>query len=350
MMDSDIILRTKYKLYVTLGAQTRDLFLRLRGFLHGLRYITRFSIHKVAKKNIFYFVIDPNFKHHPGLADRIKGLLSCYYIANRNGYQFKIVDSIPQGISKYMSPANYNWISDFSELEYSLTETRFFIYTPLRYGLNSKLKKDKQYHCYCYQGDDIFYKNGSEYIKPFRDLFVQLFRPSDLVQKAINASGLEYRRYIAVHARFINALEPFESSRYPTLPEDRKKDLIKRCIVALKLICQREKLPVVMFSDSKIFLEQARTLPVIVLETKNISHISFADDTVLQIKTYLDFFLISRAATLYRLNAKELHATNFSLYAAFAGDVKTVDVHLPDNYCTDSHRYKFVEYIDIYAH
>jgi len=319
------ILRIRRKLYYALGKNIRNLFFKLRNDIFYARYLPIFNLRKAKNINVFYFIIDPKYKHHPGLADRLKAILGCYYIAKSNGYDFRIIDKQENGITEYMIPVKKDWIADSSKIEYSAIHTRFFSYSA-RCGINYKLTPNKQYHCYCYQGDDLFYQNGLEYINNFHNLYTEMFCPSDYMKNIIRKTELKEKEYVAVHARFINALESFESSRYPTLSEKEQQVLIKRCLNALEKICMESTLPVVMFSDSKKFLDKAKSLPLVILETKNISHMSFVCDKDSLAKTYLDFFLITKAAKAYRLCAPELRATNFSLYAAYAGGIEAEDI------------------------
>lgn len=285
---------------------------------------------KIEKRNLFFFILDKNFKHHPGLADRLKAITSCYYIARNNGYEFKLIDQTACGIKDFLIPEQRTLLASEEDLEFSLFDTKLFYYSASTSSPQTRLKPDKQYHCYCYQGDDLFFHNGGDYIKKFNLLFNELFSPTPILIDLINATGLQEKQYVAIHSRFVNSLGSFESSRYPTLKPQQQEDLINRCLNGILNICNKEDKDVVLFSDSKLFLEHAKILPVRILDTKNISHISINNNRSVLAKTYLDFMLISRAAKVYRLcsNEKELHLTNFSYYAAFAGGIEASDVEV----------------------
>lgn len=105
---------------------------------------------------------------HPGLADRLKAILGCYYIAKQNGYSFKIVWREPFPLGDFLSESQVRWLCDGNGPAYSIRNTRFFIYSGLRKGLDCKLRPNKEYVCCCYKGDDLFYVNGvSDFDKRF---------------------------------------------------------------------------------------------------------------------------------------------------------------------------------------
>lgn len=117
--------------------------------------------------NVFYFVFDPHYSH-PGMADRLKSILGCYYIAKQNGYSFKIVWREPFPLGDFLSESQVRWQCDGNGPAYSIRNTRFFIYSGLRKGLGCKLRPNKEYVCCCYKGDDLFYVNGvSDFDKRF---------------------------------------------------------------------------------------------------------------------------------------------------------------------------------------
>ena len=316
----------KNKINSAIGQQGKELLTAVRGMVWQLRYLRKFSFAHSRHTGIFYFIIEPRYKH-PGLADRLKAIVSCYHIAKNNGYEFKIIAEEPFLLSDYLSPAATNWVAERKDLEYSIPDTRFFIYSALRKGTDCKLKPGKQYHCYCYKGDDLFYVNGLPYEQQFKNLFHQLFKPAPLLAHAIEATGLRNTEYVAIHIRFVNALGCFENQKYPTLPPSRQQELILRCHNAIQLIQQsHHNTPVYVFSDSKRFIQSLADMPVKVLSSQNIAHLSHTTDKNEMAKTFLDFFIISQAKEVYRLVAKELYWTNFSLYAAIVGGKKIKEI------------------------
>lgn len=320
--------KIKYFIYRIGGQRGKELLTVLKGILFEIRYVRRATLMPSPNANVFHFVFDPHYSH-PGLADRLKAILGCYYIAKQNGYSFKIVWREPFPLSDFLSESRVRWQCDGHGPAYSIRNTRFFIYSGLRKGLGCKLRPNKEYVCCCYKGDDLFYVNGvSDFDKRFGSLFNELFQPSDMMRRLLAGTGLTAKGYVSVHARFVNALGQFESSKYPILPVERQKDLLSRCRAAVGRVAEDTDLPVVIFSDSKRFLREVEDLPVIVLDSDSICHLSKTSDFSAFAKTFLDFFVISQSKKLYRLCAPELYATNFSLYASFAGNTEEEDIQV----------------------
>ncbi len=313
--------------YAQHGHKVGELKKTIQGFLFHLRFFFRFRFRKASKKNIFYFVYDPSFKH-PGLADRLKAIVYCYYITKQSGYSFKLIYTKPFVWADYLEPNLVDWIASPQDLEYSVADTRLFIYTARRTGINFRLTPERQYHCYCYQGDDLFYQTGHPYGQYFGELFNELFRVSPKLQAAIDASGLVPKTYISVHIRFVNALDSFERKKYPTLSESKQLQLISRCRNAIKKIACQSDMPVYVFSDSKSFLDSLSDLPVQKLDVSGIAHISHTEDERAILKTFVDWFCIANSKVVYRLLADELYQTNFSLYAALINDTKVIDYNV----------------------
>jgi hypothetical protein len=323
-MNLPFIQKTNYERH---GQKIAELKKTIQGFLFHLRFIPRFRFRNATRKNIFYFVFDPKFKH-PGLADRLKAIIYCYYIAKNSGYTFKVVFSHPFRLADYLTENETDWEASWDELEYSVTDTRFFIYTARRTGTEYRLPSGRQYHCYCYKGDDLFYQTGHEYGMYFKELFTELFRPSQYLQKAIESIGLKPKSYISVHIRFVNALGTFERSKYPTLTADRQEDLINRCHTALRDIANNTQLPVYVFSDSSRFLDTLTGLPVQCIDHTAVAHISHTTERETVIKTFVDWYLIANSNKVYRLLSEELYKTNFSLYASLIGGIRAIDLHI----------------------
>lgn len=303
----------------------RNISTFIRNSITNSKFLLKCSFKTIKKTDTFYFVISPS-KKHPGLADRIKAIISCYNEAKLNGLSFKIIYKEPFVLEEYLKPSteNNNWIADYNDLEYSYIKTRF-VNEDSTWHL--KVKKGKQYHCYNYKGDllpEVFSNSNERWC----DLFSELFTPNDEIQQMIKNTGLKRKTYAAVHLRFVNALENFEKGYGNNLNTDEEKlDLIKRCHDGLKRIiaeCKNKNInTVVVFSDSKKFLDTLADFPVVVLNPDSIGHISFDNDKANITKTFLDFFVISNAAIVYRIGAKEMYMSScFALCAARVGDIK----------------------------
>ena len=64
----------------------------------------------------------------------------------------------------------------------------------------------------------------------WRNLFLELFKPSQALNECLNCCSLDSSGYVAVHLRFVNALENFEKDQFNSLTEDKRENLIQRCL------------------------------------------------------------------------------------------------------------------------
>lgn len=243
--------------------------------------------------------------------------------------EFRIVFKVPFKLEDFLTPTNriHSWVADFDELEYSFFETRFVSeHRTWSFKANPKC----QYHCYNYTGDiipEVFEDTGYQWT----DLYNELFTPSVEIQQAINDIGIPAKSYIAVHLRFVNALESFEEGYYNELKTEAKKQaLIDRCLKGIRqIMLQHPKHQVMIFSDSKRFIGECTDLGVITLPSDNIGHMCFDNNHKYLVKTFLDQYMISRAAKVYKIIAIEMYSSScFSICGARIGGIpfETIEV------------------------
>lgn len=116
-------------------------------FENRIKKIGKYRFRRSKRNGYFYFYLDPSIKH-PGLADRLKAIVSCYYISKQNGYKYKIVFDTPFSLKDYLMPNAVEWYSKENEIEFSILDTKIFDYT----GELVYLKPNKYYICYNYSG------------------------------------------------------------------------------------------------------------------------------------------------------------------------------------------------------
>lgn len=294
----------------------------LRMLRRNVGYASKFTCGKVKNIDSFFFVIDPKFKH-PGLADRIKAIIACYNESKKNGLKFKIIFKEPFRLEDYLKPANevIDWVADYGDLEYSISYTRFV--NEIR-GWNLRAHQGYQYHCYNYKGDiipEVFEDTGYHWA----DLYNELFTPSLEIQRAIDATRIDAKTYVAIHLRFVNALECFEEGHYNRLTtEEEKEALMQRCRNGILDIKHRHSSDKIMvFSDSKCFMRSLDGLGVITLNSESVGHVCFDSNHEQLLKTFLDQYMISRAIKVYMITAPEMYGSScFSLCGARIGGVK----------------------------
>lgn len=302
----------------------------MRYFVRSCRYYLKYYSFREDKDvtgHTLYFIIDPEIEH-PGLSDRYKAIIGCYYIARQNEFDFKIIFEYPFLLNDYLNVNKYDWVADRTDLSYSLKNARIIPYNGG--GKVPRLKQSvKQYHVYSYIGYDILETNRvSDYKRIWGELYNDLFKPKGFIVQRIKEAGFVKDNYIAVHLRFVNALEHFEGNQFNVLSGEKKEALILRCLTGIRtIISENKEFPVLVFSDSNVFLNRVKELPVHVLDGE-IGHISFENSRDVITKTFVDFYMISDARRIYVIHAPEMYGTVFSYYAALSGmkDVITVQV------------------------
>ncbi|WP_257606493.1 hypothetical protein [Gabonia massiliensis] len=275
---------------------------------------------KVVTGNTVFFIIDPQISH-PGLVDRFKAIIGSYYIAKQSGFNFKIIFDYPFSLHKYLNTNKHNWVGSTEELSYSIRNSRI-----ISYNGSGKIptlnKKINQYHIYCYIGYDILLTNHvHNYTDLWSELFQELFRPQKILQKRLEELKLP-QKYIAVHLRFVNALENFEENQFNFLSEEKKQKLIERCLNAISSIINKNpNKKIYIFSDSQTFLDIIQKLPIYTIKGP-VGHISFhGENDAIIMKTFIDFYAISQAEKVIQILAPEMYNTVFSYYAAILGKI-----------------------------
>ena len=293
-----------------------------------IRYYRKMRFKKVNNKNVFYMVFEP-FRGHPGLADRMKAIISTYSLSKSNCYDFKIFFKTPFDLAEYLTPKKNCCIDTLDELEYSVADTRLFHEVSWRKQI--KLSPNKQYHCYQYSGNlmpRVFPHTGYKWC----DLFHELFKPSEKLQKAYEQLNIAPKSYVCVHIRFVNALERFENTFFDNhLETQEERDaLIARCKEGIKKVINEHKnTAVYVFSDSKLFLNSLNDLPVLTLDSSAVEHVSKAKSDSATLKTFIDLYVMSQSNAVYRFCAPEIYSiSHYALLAATIGDIPFYDLNV----------------------
>lgn len=293
-------------------------------FILNCKYYLKMRWRKARKTNVLYFVFEPT-QRHPGLADRIKAIVSLYNVAKANNYHFKFFFETPFKLQDYLIP-RFDWVLNREGMEYSIADTR--IINECNWRHIKKLTANKQYHCYNYVGNDIPWQFPDTGYK-WQALFNELFLPCEDLKHAYRELGLEGTHFITVQLRFVNALERFEETFFDNYIENEEDRLYliakcKKCINDIQV--ENPQMPIYVFSDSKVFLDSLHGLPVHVLDNKNIGHTSDNNNPNSLLKTFLDLYVMSKSEKIYRIKAKELYNDScFALLASRIGDVTFID-------------------------
>jgi hypothetical protein len=286
------------------------------------------SLDKEVKGNTVFFIIDSK-NEHPGLTDRLKPTIFISYIARLNDFGFKIIFDHPFLLSDFLNENEINWKATYEDLSFSVKNSRI-----IAYDGNKKIplldKRIKQYHIYIYNEGNLFLKNNIlNWTILWGGIFNSLFKPSVSLTTEIKNTNFEKGNYIAVHFRFVNALDSFEQGYFNSLNHSDGEKLIERCLKMLfKLKEESEGREILIFSDSQRFIGIAKENGFSTLSGK-IGHISFSgNDSNVAFKTFVDFYMMARASQVYRTHAPEMYKSAFCYYAALTGGKEAIDLEI----------------------
>ena len=162
----------------------------------------------------------------------------------------------------------------------------------------------------------------------FRKCFNELFRPSEALQTALDEQAKKLGTdYYAVTLRFQQLLGDFVEEAHFTIlsPEDAQL-LMDRCVEQIDKLYQRlpEKKLVLVTSDSEHFLQYAaKRLDYVYVVSGPLAHMDWTENIPFEtnLKSFLDFYMISRAKRAYLLQTGKMYNSGFPRRAAQAGGV-----------------------------
>ncbi len=289
----------------------KNLFVRVKFYKSGAE--------KVDGNQLVFFVKEGYPQAHPGLVDRFKAIVGLYYIAKCNGFDFRLVYDTPFSLNKYLQPNQYDW-SRTDSVNKKWKNVKLMEYGGFK-EIPQLSKEIPQYHCYYYEGLNILKMAKVEnWTKLWGNLYRELFKPSDYLNGLLKANIPE-ENYVAIHVRFVNALENFEKGYESNLSEAQKQQLIERCLGKIGEIKDKEQKEVYIFSDSTRFLTEVRKKDYRTLPIENIGHISFQNDSSVHDKTFIDFYAMSMGDKVYSIQGEHVYTSVFSQFAAIVGNV-----------------------------
>lgn len=258
-----------------------------------------------------------------GLADRLRGILSTYYICKNKKLNYKLFFISPFKLEEFLVPAEYDWriaenVICRKGCELVLLDTidnsNYHKNKQKKY-LESKLKKRrKQIHVYT--------NAAFSYDYDYYSLFNELFKPSKRLEKSIsyyiNKIGKDY---ISVSTRFMGLLGDFnETSCGPNrLSEEDSILLLNKVLKQVESIHTiHPNKTILLTSDSCTFLDYSKRLPYVYIIPGNITHIDNKQDSSdyeKYEKTFIDFFMIANANEVFLIRTGKMMKSGFS-YAA----------------------------------
>jgi len=262
---------------------------------------------------------------HGGIADRLRGIVSSYYVCKQMGYDFRIFFNHPFLLEDYLEPADVDWRITKDELCYNSTDAE-----PMFCGSNGTFvepffqklwfkkrfrEAKKQLHVYT---NALLLPRSKRYGECFRELF----RPSERVEQALAKYSEPLKGgYIAVSLRFIGLLDDFVERDGKHISSEEQLLLMDRCVAQINKLYDKlpKKKKVLLTSDSTRFLNYAaEKLDFVFFIPGDVVHIDYQDETSdnVNIKLFLDMLMISRAEQAFLLQTNQMYNSGFPRRAA----------------------------------
>ena len=267
---------------------------------------------------------------HGGIADRLRGAVSAYYVCREMGYDFRIFFNHPFRLDDYLVPNTYDWRISQDELCYHPADAEamfcgsngtyvepFFQKLWLRKRFR---EARKQLHVYT---NALLLPRSKRY----GELARELFRPSEKLEQALARYSQPLQGgYYTMSLRFIGLLDDFTERDGKHIAPQEQQLLMDRCIAQIQKIYQRlnTRKRVLLTSDSQRFLKYAaERLDFVYYIPGDIVHIDYQDATSddVNIKLFVDMMLISRAERAFLLQTGGMYNSGFPRRAAQMGSV-----------------------------
>jgi hypothetical protein len=281
---------------------------------------TTFSADK-RNQPMLISVIDKNRKSQ-GLTDRFKGIVSVFALSKALNVPFKCDFVQPFQLSEFLIPNNYNWLPESNELSLNRSEVRYRILRkePTIKKILNVLPLKKQIRVYANVDylDEINKRFNKNY--QWGELFNELFKTTEPVTEQLNfySKKLPEGKFIACVFRFQTLLGDFEEYKYKSLSFLEREELIEKNINSLKKIVAATNCPVLVTSDSVGFLEIVSKMEDVFTIPGKVVHMDCVLDeqNEVYLKSFVDFFMLSKAERVYSIGTKIMYPTNFPVYAA----------------------------------
>lgn len=267
-----------------------------------------------------------------GICDRFKGMISAYAWSKANGYRFTLYHKYPYDIAALLRPASYDWESGLSVSACGKDKKNVRLFIARGERGRRFLNFEPARRPVIYFGNiDILPLINSKYKTCFKwgELFNELFKPSEILQSEIEKYQPK-EPYIAVVFRFQQLLGDFKEKHYKRLKnENERRLLIGKCLDTIADIRSRNNgAHILVTSDSQTFLEKAGTLEGVSIVPGKRIHVQFSNDGNIQdyMKSFVDFFLLSKAVKIYRVRIGRMYNTEFPVCAARLSDIEVIDI------------------------
>lgn len=287
------------------------------------------NVYNTSLNNCIIYMCN-GYTWHGGLADRLKGIVSVFEWCKKHNKCFSIHFTYPFNLYNYLVPNKYNWSIGQNKITYNGSVPKICLMEPrtcykkeiknnsyilLNKWMNENLNIDTQIH---------IYTNMNSGIKNFSPLFNELFKPSERLQAEIDKNLKQLgNKYISISFRFTTIMGDFTDCAGTEYSEENKVQLLKSCVQAVKEI--GKKAPshnkILITADSERFLNYAEdNIENIYIIPGKVGHIDYNNSDDVNMKTFLDFMLISRAEKVYLVKNKDMYNSAFAKTAAMVNN------------------------------
>lgn len=260
-----------------------------------------------------------------GFADRLRGIISSYAYAKANSIPFKINHKIPFKLEQFFQPNMIDWRISDNELNHNILFANPVIMMDYSSGKRLFLMlKNRQHHIYSNINAIALINQHYNKSYQYSDLFQELFKPSDILSNEVKKfKSFLNEGYISISFRFMQLMGDFKDVRGCILSETEQNILINKCISLINQLHQNHlDIPYILVTtDSIKFLEEARKLNYVFTIPGKIGHIGYNSDKDVQMKTMLDFYMISQAKKAYLGCSGNMYMSNFAKSAALTTNI-----------------------------
>lgn len=287
------------------------------------------NVYNTSLNNCIIYMCN-GYTWHGGLADRLKGIVSVFEWCKKHNKSFAIHFIYPFNLHDYLVPNKYNWSIMQNKITYNGSIPKICLMEPRtcykkEIKNNSYILLNKWMDKNLNIGTQIhIYTNMNSGIKNFSPLFNELFKPSERLQSEINKNLQQLGdKYISISFRFTTIMGDFTDCAGTEYSEENKVQLLKSCVQAVRDIKKNAPLhdKVLITADSERFLNYAKdNLKDIYIIPGKVGHIDYNNSDDVNMKTFLDFMLISKAEKVYLVKNKDMYNSAFAKTAAMVNN------------------------------
>lgn len=301
------------------------------------------------QKTIIYMVLQET-TFSGGLADRLRAITSIYAECKRQGLPFRIVFE-PLHLQDYLQPKAYDWRIEARDIVWDTKRCYPCTILTYHHNLNNPLQRFAQRTLLRYfmrkRAEQIhIYTNMATEEPRYGELFKELFVPTRELQEQIDfhlhrigGSG----NYVSITFRFRQLLGDFKEGG-DTLDAEERAAYIQRCIACVERM--HRQIPgkrILVTSDSTTFLsalnahiygehaDMGATAGWLYLIPGKVVHIGFTFDANRRtyMKSFIDYYMLSYASTVYLVRDKLMYHSGFPERAAMlnGADYKEIDLN-----------------------